>query len=453
MIPGLIGIAVSLLLGYFITALLWPSGVSRTAALLFAPAIGIGLCSIIFVVFRRPVFVVEGGLLLILAVSWFVLRKPALPSFSGGGMWRLPGGYVLLACGLGIALSYWMLRVERTPYGDWDAIAIWISHARYLYRDGPSWQKTILNTFHAEYPLLTPATTARIWRYMGQEIPDAAGILGVLHALAALIVLTGSLAHFRGPSRAVLFGLTLLGTPFYIDYATSQSADVPLSLYVLVTIALICFQAREAPENRGPLVLAGFAAGCAGWTKNEGLLFMAATLLVLLAPVVRKTRDTLRRLYAFLAGMALPFAIILWFKVAVAAPDNIFSSRHYSEVIQKVTSPERYLTVLSHMSRQFGSFGDWIVNPFLLLIGYVALQRLDRRMLLNRGWLQGVFICAIVLIGYGAVYVITPMDLQWHLDSSLPRLYLHLWPTFLLLAGLIAAENKAQNDPLESHHV
>jgi hypothetical protein len=367
-------------------------------------------------------------------------------------MWRLPGVYVLLACGLGVALSYWMIRVESSPYGDWDAIAIWTSHARYLYRDGPFWQKTILNTFHAEYPLLTPATTARLWRYMGQEIPDAAGILGVLYALAALLVLTGSLAHFRGPSRAALFGLTLLGTPFYLDYATSQSADVPMSLYVLVTIALICFQANEAPEHLGPLVLAGFAAGCAGWTKNEGLLFIAATLLALLTPVFWKTRDSLRRMLAFLAGMALPLAIILWFKFAVAPPDNIFGSRQYAEVIQKVTSPQRYLTVLFHVSDHFWSFGDWLVNPMLLLIGYVVLQRLDRRMLLNRGWLQGVFICATVLLGYGAVYVLTPMDLQWHLDSSLSRLYLHLWPTFLLLAGLIAAENKGQNDALESHH-
>jgi hypothetical protein len=342
--------------------------------------------------------------------------------------------------------------VERSPYGDGDAIAMWTSHARYLYRDGPSWQKTILNTFHADYPLLTPATTARLWRYMGQEIPDAAGVLGILYALFALVVLTGSLAHFRGPSRAALFGLTLLGTPFYLDYATSQSADVPLSLYVLVTIALIFFQANEAAENRGPLVLAGFAAGCAGWTKNEGLLFMAATFLALLTPVFWKWRDTLRRLSAFLCGMALPLATILWFKIAVAPHSDIFGNRQYAEVIQKITSPQRYMTILVHVAQHFWSFGDWMVNPILLLIGYVALRRLDRGMLLNRGWLQGVFICALVLIGYGAVYVITPMDLQWHLDSSLPRLYLHVWPAFLLLAGLIAAENKGQNDPLESHH-
>jgi hypothetical protein len=452
MILGLIGIAVSLLLGYFITGLLWPSAVSSTLALLFCPAIGIGLCSIIYVVFRRPIFVVEGGLLLILAVSWFVLRRPATPSLSWAWLSDAPGVYILLACGLGMALSYWIIRVDRSPYGDGDAVAIWTSHARYLYRDGPSWQKTILNTFHADYPLLTSATTARLWRYMGQEMPEAAGMLGVLYALATLGVLTGSLAYFRGPSRAALFGLTLLGTPFYLDYATSQSADVPLSLYVLVTIALICFQANETPEKLGPLVLAGFAAGCAGWTKNEGLLFIAATLLALLTPAFWKMRDTLRRLSAFLAGIALPLAMILWFKFAVAPPNDIFGGRHYAEVIQKVANPQRYATVLFGLSDNFWSFGDWMMNPILLLFGYVALQRLDRRMLLNTGWIQGVFICATVLIGYGAVYLITPEDLQWHIDSSLPRLYLHLWPAFLLLTGLIAAENKGRNDLLESHH-
>jgi len=287
---------------------------------------------------------------------------------------------------------------------------------------------------------------------MGQETPDAAGMLGVLYALATLGVLTGSLAYFRGPSRAALFGLTLLGTPFYLDYATSQSADVPLSLYVLVTIALICFQANETPEKRGPLVLAGFAAGCAGWTKNEGLLFIAVTLLALLAPAFWKMRDTLRRLSAFLAGIALPLAMILWFKFAVAPANDIFGGRHYAEVIQKVTNIQRYMTVLFGLSDNFWSFGDWMVNPILLLFGFVALRRLDRRMLLDRGWIQGVFICTTVLIGYGAVYLITPQNVQVHIDTSLPRLYLHLWPAFLLLAGLIAAEDKGRNGLLESHH-
>src|SRR5262249_16507427 len=147
---------------------------------------------------------------------------------------------------VGMALTFFMVRIERSPHGDWDAMAIWNSHARYLYRDGPSWQKDILNTFHADYPLLTSATTARLWRYMGQEIPDAAGGLGILYALPALAILTCTIAQVRSASRAVLFALILLGTPFYLDYSASGSADVPLSLFILATVAFITLQSTAS---------------------------------------------------------------------------------------------------------------------------------------------------------------------------------------------------------------
>jgi hypothetical protein len=190
------------------------------------------------------------------------------------------------------------------------------------------------------------------------------------------------------------------------------------------------------------LVLAGFTAGCAGWTKNEGLFFILVTSLALLIPALWNGWGTLRDFVAFLAGIALPLAMVLWFKLAIAPPNDIFGSRNYGEFVDKVLNRDRYMTVLFNVSDGFWSFGGWIVNPILFVIGYVLLQRLDRRMLLNIGWLQGVFICTILLASYCAVYIITPMNLQWHLDSSLPRLYLHLWPAFLLLAGLIGADTK-----------
>jgi hypothetical protein len=83
---------------------------------------------------------------------------------------------------------------------------------------------------------------------------------------------------------------------------------------------------------------------------------------------------------------------ILWFKFDVAPPNDLLGSRHYAEVIQKVANPHRYVTVLFSLSDNFWSFGDWMLNPILLLFAYAALQRLDCRMLLNTGWIQGVFI-------------------------------------------------------------
>lgn len=439
MIFGLIGVATSILLGYFVVALLWPDNLSRWFPLYFSPAVGLGLSSLILVVFRRPLFVVEILLLLVTGTLWFVRKRSTLAQLKSLVGWRPHPLYLLLWCAIGMGLSYWIVRVERSPHGDWDATAIWNSHARYLYRDGPSWQKTIRNTAHPDYPLLVPAATARIWRYMGREIPDTAGGLGMLFTLSGIAILAATLRELRTPGRAVLFGLILLGTPFYMDYGVSGSADVPLSMYILATIALICLRSNVAPSDRGLMILAGFTAGCAGWTKNEGLLFIAIVSAALLVPVLWKPRETVFAYFDFLTGLALPIAVIAWFKISVAPPNDIISGNSMAQVSHKLLDPERYLTVWRQFSEIFWSFGNWIVNPFLLVLAYVGVQRIDRKMLLNAAWLQGACICAMMVAGYAAIYIVSPMDLEWHLQSSLPRLYLQVWPLFLLLAGLIAS--------------
>jgi hypothetical protein len=436
---AILGIVIAILLGYFITALLWPQTLSPALPIVLAPAVGLGLCSLVFVLFRRPMFGVEFGLLLLLGSAWVMLRRPSMPSLESIRGWRPPVVYLLLACAGGMVFSFWINRIERSPHGDWDGTVIWNSHARYLYRDGALWHKTIRNTFHPDYPLLTPASTARIWRYMGEEVPETAGNLGALFALSAIGILIVTLAQFRGDSRALLFAFVLIGTPFYLDHAVSGSADVPFSLYVLATIALIYVASNGPAQNRGLLVLAGFTTGCAGWTKNEGLLFIVAVSVAMLAPIFWKPADTLRRFSAFLTGLALPLIVILWFKLAVAPPSEIVTGRHYDDLLRKLENPQRYFAIWMYLSEYFWSFGDWVVTPIVLVFAYVAFSRVDRKVLLNGGWLKGVLICAIVLAGYAATYMISPYDLQWHVESSLPRLYLHLWPAFLLLAGLISA--------------
>jgi hypothetical protein len=43
-----------------------------------------------------------------------------------------------------------------------------------------------------------------------------------------------------------------------------------------------------------------------------------------------------------------------------------------------------------------------------------------------------------MLIGYFFVYVLTPLDLGYHLTTSLNRLFLQLWPSVIFLCFMIA---------------
>ena len=228
----------------------------------------------------------------------------------------------------------------------------------------------------------------------------------------------------------------MFATPSYLDHASCQYADIPLAFFILSTIALICLHSARSSSERGLLVLAGFMAGCAGWTKNEGLLFILATCIVLLVPALWNRSIMAKRFVPFLAGLVLPLAVIIFFKAAIAPPNDLIGSQRYLDVIGRISDVNRYVTILKTFGVNFWVFGRWSVSPLLPLFAFIGLRGIDRQMLRTYGWVSGIAVLAIVLVGYYLVYLNTPFELYTHLYSSLDRLMLHLWPSCLLLLGL-----------------
>ena len=432
-----VGFAVSALLGYFVTTFLVPPKSARALAWAFAPAVGAGASSLIFFVFRRPIFTVEIALLTLFALGFLarsmLFREPAPPI-----SWRLSLFGLVLSGAVALAVYGLLLRADRMPHGDWDAWAIWNTHARFLYRGGRTWSDGIPYTVHGDYPLLTPSLTARLWRYAGEEAPEAGALLGIMFALSGVAVLLSTLSQLRDTQLALLMALMLIGTPYYLERGVSQYADVPLAVFTISTIALICLHLERGPDRFGPLVLAGFTAGCAGWTKNEGLLFILATCIVLLLPVFRNPAVTFRRFASFSLGLLLPLAVISYFKLAIAPPYDLIEDLRYQEAIQRITSIDRHAVILKSLARSAWFFGAWAMQPMIPLFAFIALRGAGRRVFRSQGGFAGLLILGIVLAGYYAVYLITPIPLQVHLDSSLNRLLIHLWPSFLLVLSLMA---------------
>lgn len=428
----LASIAVLLLLGVFIVRLILPKEFSNALAWAFAPAVGAGVCSLIEFAFRRPMFTVEIVLLIALSVIWFVRNGMRMTMSCS---LQVPVIGILLAVVLGWALAESMTMVEHLPHGGTDGWAIWNSHSRFLFRDGAGWAAHIWNSYHADYPLLVPLMVARVWRYAG-ESQEFSGLFGILFGFSGVAILGVVLAELRGTMRGCLMALVLISTPLYLQNGASQEGDVPLSVFYLAAVALICLHSERKPDRRGAIVLAGFMTGCAGWTKNEGELFIAASCFVMLLPFLWKPAQTLRKFGAFALGLALPLAAILAFKMTNTTHSDLFENRHTAEVMAKIMAPERYWLIAKTVLHTAGTFGAWAVSPMIPIAALLVLTGICWRMVRSRAWLGSVAILCLVFAGYLAIYVITPMDLQWHLDSSLVRLMLQLWPAVLLLAGL-----------------
>jgi hypothetical protein len=442
-----LAVVVAGLIGYLIADRLCPRNYPRWLVWAFAPATGLGICSLIVFFFRRPMSTVEAMLLFVLLFFWFLSNRTSFAGYREVPSWRVPIPAIVFAMVLGWSVGSSVVHVERYPNGLTDGWAIWNSHAKFMAAGGKTWTVDIQNTFHPDYPLLLPAVLVHTWRYIGSNSPDAAGFVGILFELAAIAVLVATLIKLRSPVIGLLMAFVLIGTPGYVLQAATEYADVPLSAFVLSTLALVFLYENEASKPVGLIALAGFMAGCAAWTKNEGLPFLLATVAVLLAPIFWSPSATVRRIAGFAAGLALPLAAIVYFKMTIAPPNDIFDNRHSADVLAKISDSSRYLLILRSYTRTGWTFGGWIFNPFLPILAFIGLSGVDRSVLRSFSWRAGVAVIAMLQASYFVIYVITPLELHYHLDSSLDRLLMHVWPACLLLAGMAARKQVSEGNP------
>jgi hypothetical protein len=346
-------------------------------------------------------------------------------------------------------------------HGDgWDAFSIWNLHARFLFRGGAAWRdgfSPLIPWSHPDYPLLLPATIAHFWSYLGRESQAVPAVIGLVLTFSTVGLLFSSLAILRGRTSAMLGGLVLLATPFFLEQGTSQYADVPLSFFVLAAISTLCLYhhiPEDATNSRAQrlLVLSGLAAGFAAWTKNEGMLFLFALTAAQLLVHVRKRnlrnsdptgsaeKSSARPLGLFFAGLAPLLILIFWFKHSVAPHGDLFPDT--ASAIHKLLEPHRYWIVFRWYFKSFFRFGEWWLVPGTLALGiYYFLMVGAKKDGRSRGFDIGLVTLSLTFAGYFVIYLITPYDIFWHLRNSLNRLFLQLWPSAVFLFFLAAPDS------------
>jgi hypothetical protein len=469
--------AISLASGYLLVAFGWrrsqPSLSAWLMKLSLAAGFGLGISSIAFFLARMSgtshIVVFELILLgLICALHFFIGPRSRVTAASRERVdFDLPSWLrrILIASFVFAVLTALYSATVHTivhPHGDgWDAFAIWNLHARFLFLGGSHWRdgfNALIPWSHPDYPLLLPAATARVWSYLGYDDPHVPSILALVFTFSTLILLVSSLFQLRGPNAALVGGISLSSTPFFVEQGAAQYADVPLSFFILATFVLLHFDSCFESETRsrrlsGPWILAGMAAGFAAWTKNEGLLFLSLWFLVFcLFPFRKEPRNSPgkppRRNRDILASAVLGavpiLAIVAWFKHSVATSGDLLSTPDV--MIHKILAPGRYGIILRWYAKEFLRFGDWWILPgTVLLTAFYFLVR-PKNAIEEEPILRAcIRTLALTLAGYFLIYLITPRDLYWHLRFSLNRLFLQVWPATIFLFFLFAARQPPRN--------
>lgn len=288
-------------------------------------------------------------------------------------------------------LAGYAWAAAQSPYGSYDAWAIWNQKARFLAFAPDTSTAFNPQIAHPDYPILIPALVALGWRLIG----DTLLLPIVLHALLG----TALVWAFHGARPWAFLMAALLAA----QYAPNQCADVPLAL-CLLTATIAFFRRKHA--------ITGLALGIGTLVKNEGLLLLLVFFAVWMVME--------RRLPFRAIASALPCLVLLGlFKAWVGHPNDVVGS---SGILSRLVDASRYPTIIGTAVPMMLSFASGTLPVAALMLWRDGLHPYMSVPLVS---------VLVVLGGYLMIYAITPADIVVHMSSSFDRLLVHLAPAAL----------------------
>jgi hypothetical protein len=426
--------------GMLVIHLLWPERTMPAFPLKFSLGIGLGL-GISSILYFLVLQIAPGRIhmltlqiiLLILLLAITVLRarnqkwdRIHLPALS-----RLQWGlFCIFVITFLISVLVFINTIISRPQGVMDAWSIWNRAARFIYRDPENWQATLspdLALFrHADYPLLVPLNVAWGWEALGNETLRVPMVQAVLFTFSLITLMFSALAFTRTIGQASLASVVLIATTGVVVEGTYLIADIPLTYFILASSILMYLYFVRNDSTF--LVLSGFMAGLAGWTKNEGLLFIAISPIALLVASKKNIRYSF---LPYLAGLAVPLLIIFYFK-SITPPNDLLNN-NIGSLVAKITDLSRYWMILKSFTSIF------IDRNILFLLFYIVIMHNNLMTDPRQATYAIITLWVLQLLGYGAIFLITPYDLEWHLRTS-QRIILQILPLAIFFCFIISSD-------------
>lgn len=335
--------------------------------------------------------------------------------------------------------SFLLKTYGDSPHGKWDAWAIWNFRARWLFRGGDQWAYAFSNYVidsHPDYPLLLPISVFRVWNILGKDIVTAPILMAAFYTFGSVLLVLSAVKMPRGPNQAYLAAIVMLLATKFFKEGSHQYGDIPLAFYILSTIILFSLKQRYPSAAIRLMFLGGLTTSCAFWTKNEGLLFCILIIVVHSwnAMFSADRRRSMKEFAGFVAGMLPVLSALALFKLNFAPPNDMVNFSSFSHFWDNLMDFDRYRIISTAFAEEILLFNDGV---FILLAVYLSVSGLNKVFLKNRLFWAPAALPVLMLVCYFFTYVIFSSNnldhLQWHLKSSLDRLIIHIWPSWVFL--------------------
>ena len=252
-------------------------------------------------------------------------RFRRLRSVGGGLRFARPsaaalGAVALLAAVLVRAVPAFAVK----PLDAYDGWAMWAMKGHALQLFGWADPKLLANPavapLHLDYPLFVPALEALSYTAMGAFDTRLVHVQFLLFAVAAVAALAWVLRRSAPPWVTWATVVAVVAAPNVLLRLLTAYADLPLALLLAPAVAAAARWLLTG--ERFLLALATLLFGAAALTKNEGLIFVGAAYVGLLAAAPRRWRPIALSAVA-VESLLLPWQ--LYVHVHGITSDSVFS--------------------------------------------------------------------------------------------------------------------------------
>lgn len=335
---------------------------------------------------------------------------------------------------------------------------LWNYKAKILFHEKTIFTEAFLDPYrihyHPDYPILIPLVEYGIHEWIGAVGERAPRPLFFCFALA-LLGYSFHLLRRRMPAVWAAAGVFLLAAlPIYHVHQrslVSGYADIPFSFFVLV--AAFGFDAWWRRSRRLDLVLGALFLGLCIMTKKEGLLLFALLALANLRQWIFLPRGPRRpRLAGWAFALLAALAVALpWLLLGRHLPN--YYDEKFSTMIRFENLAPAFLRIPIVLEAFVRLALDW-KNWNLVWIAYLVIRAWTFFFPATRRDLFLDFLIVIWTLAYFAVYLVTPLHVEFHLDTSLERLMQQLIPLVFIRTAILAFDGPVryllQSSPINS---
>ncbi len=318
------------------------------------------------------------------------------------------------------------------PTVTYDSVAFWAMKAKILFDENvvsfnPDSPIYLGGGYHRNYPWHIPLMSYWLFNVLGESNDLLINLIFVSYFICLLIVCYCFIKEHISKFYSLVFVFFLSSMPLVFYHGFNAYADLTLSFYTLIFFAFL-YKWFEKQDNKY-LIYAGIFAGIAFFVKNEAIIYIIASLLIIaLNIVISRNWQRVKHLFYY-----------VFFIILSISPWLVFKAMHNLDLRNVKEGIGFYPEILGRFFNTMFTSNSWNIWWFVVVVSLIINFK---KIIKDKTQIFGWLFLILSFSGFLILYLFTEEYIFAMNSTANARNILTLIPVSVFLIAVSYKEKK-----------